>query len=245
MRQIILAVAIAMAAVAFPYQNANAHDASILYSPYVHHEGEFGVESKNAYQIDAHDDEDAWGGELALGYGVTSWWHTEAGVEFSGHEDEGTDFTALIWENVFQLAPKNAWPVDVGLKFDYAHSIDGGANEIGGKLLLAKDVGQFTNVANIGLAREIGEDSEDENEYNFAYGLSYNVNESFAIGGEWHSDFGTFENDSDDFDEQSHRIGPVAYGEVSEGVLFETGILFGVSDEAPDAEIKAVLEYEF
>ena len=53
------------------------------------------------------------------------------------------------------------------------------------------------------------------------------------------------ENDSDDFDEQSHRIGPVAYGEIGHGVHYQTGVLFGVSDEAPDAELKAVLEYEF
>jgi long-subunit fatty acid transport protein len=243
-RQTILPAAIAMAAVAFPYQNANAHGNSVIYNPYVH-EGEAALETKGSYLVNEHDNEDAWAGEVTGGYGVTSWWHTEAGFTFEGHEDEDTDVNAFVFENKFQLAPAGAWPVDVGVKIDYAKSLVGGADELGGLLLLSKNVGQFTNTSNIGIAREIGEDSGDDAEYSFAYGLSYNVNDTFAIGGEWHSDFGTLENDSDDFDEQSHRIGPVAYGEITEGVLFETGVLFGVSDEAPDAELKAVLEYEF
>lgn len=240
----ILPVAIGLASIAFS-QPANAHGTSVIYSPHLHGAGEVALETKGAYQIDAHDDEDAWGGEVVVGYGVTSWWHSELGFEFSGHQDEDTDVSALVFENIFQLTPHGTWPVDVGIKIDYAKSLLGEADEIGAKLLLEKEIGQFTNISNIGIAREIGEDSGDDNEYNFAYGLSYNVNETFAIGGEWHSDFGTLENDSDDFDEQSHRVGPVAYGEIGHGVHYETGVLFGVSDEAPDAEIKAVLEYEF
>ena len=240
----ILPVAIGLAAVAHLHP-AHAHGVSVLFNPYVH-EGEAAAEFKGAYNIDADDtSEDEWAGEMTAGYGVTSWWHTEVGAEFVGHEDDDTEFNALVWENKFQLAPKDAWPVDVGIKTEYAKSIVGGPDAIIGKVLLAKDVGQFTNVSNIGIAREIGEDSGDDNEYSFGYGLSYNIDDALAIGGEWHSDFGTLEDDSDAFDEQSHRIGPVVYGEIAEGVLFETGVLIGVSEAAPAAELKLALEYEF
>ena len=211
----------------------------------MYHEGEAALEAKGSYLFNEHDGADAWGGEVVAGYGVTSFWHAEFGLEFEGHEDEDTDLTALLFENKFQLAPQGEWPVDVGMKIDYARSLTGGPDEIGAKLLLAKDIGHFTNLSNIAISREIGEDSSDDNEYGFSYGLSYNVNDHFAIGGEWHSDFGSLERDSDDFNEQSHRFGPVAYGELAEGVHYETGLLAGVSDSAPDAELKAVVEYEF
>ena len=63
----------------------------------------------------------------------------------------------------------------------------------------------------------------------------------FEPGIEIYSEFGDFDND---FDEQGHSIGPVAYGKLFDNIGYDTGVLFGVSDAAPDVELKAVLEYE-
>lgn len=184
----------------------------------------------------------AWGGELAVHYGVTSFWQTELAAEFEGSDHEDTEVAALAWKNIFQLAPKGTLFIDPGVMVEYAKSVTGGPDEVIGKLLVAKDLGQFSHLANIGIAREVGDESSNDNEYGFGYGVSYNLNEHLRLGGEWHSDFGDFQGD---YDDQSHRAGPVAYGEITHGVHYEAGVLVGVSDSAPDAEFKAAFEYEF
>lgn len=226
----------------FYTSSAFAHGVSTIYSPYVH-EGEAAVELKSSYKINEDDsNQDGFVAESTVGYGVTSFWQTEVGAEFEYEEGEEGDFSALVWENKFQLAPEGTLLVDPGLKIEYARSLNGGPDEITGRLLLAKQIGKFNNLSNINVGREFGEDSSDETEYGFSYGLSYNHSETFAYGLEWHSDFGNFEGD---YNDQEHRLGPAVYGNLAENIPFEAGVLFGVSDHAPEAELKAVVEYEF
>lgn len=220
---------------------AQAHGTKTLFYPYVE-EGALEAEAKSIYVVDDEARKDSWGSELSMAYGVTSFWEAELGVTT---EDEGrgedSEFTAIIFENKFQLTEPGALFIDPGVKIEYARSLTGGADEIGAKLLLAKKIDKISAVANFGIAKEIGENSSDDEEYGFGYGMSYEVQDNLALGLEWHSDFGNFDND---FDEQEHQFGPVAYGEAF-GVEYEAGVLVGVSRDAPDATLKFALGYEF
>lgn len=221
---------------------ANAHGVSTIYSPYVH-AGEAAVEVKGSYKINEEDsNEDSFASEMTVGYGLTHFWQMEAGAELESNDEDDTRFTALVWENKFQLAPEGALFLDPGIKIEYAKSVTGEADQILARLLLARHMGKFSNLSNINFGRELGESSSDDWEYGFSYGLSYNHSETFSYGLEWHSDFGDFEGD---YSEQGHRAGPAVYGQLAEGMPFEAGVLFGVSEHAPDAELKAVVEYEF
>jgi hypothetical protein len=150
--------------------------------------------------------------------------------------------SAVVWENKFQLGERGAFWADPGVKVEYEHNLQGGPDEIQAKFLLAKAMGKFSNLANVSISREVGEDSEDEFGYGFSYGLSYEHSEDFAYGLEWYSDFGNFE---DDFDDQGHQVGPVVYGDAAGLFEYEAGALIGVSDGAPDALFKLALEKEF
>ena len=206
-------------------------------------EGEAGVEVKSSYKINEENGaEDSFAAEMTAGYGLTHFWQMEVGTELEHNDENNTRFTALVWENKFQLAPEEALFIDPGVKIEYAKSLTGQADEVLTRLLLAKQLGKFTNLSNINFGREVGEDSSDDWEYGFSYGLSYNHSETFSYGLEWHSDFGDFEGD---YSEQEHRVGPAVYGQLAENIPFEAGMLFGVSKHAPDAELKAVVEYEF
>lgn len=220
---------------------STAHATKTITSPYVH-KGEKGVEWKGGYAFEDGED-DVWEMEMSASYGVTDYWETEIGVA-GGDEggDEDADFHALIWENKFQLAQPGALWLDPGLKVEYERNLQSGPDEIQAKLLLAKQIGRFSNLANISVSREVGEDSDDEFGYGLSYGLSYEHSEDFAYGLEWYSDFGNFE---DDFDDQSHQVGPVIYGTAFNGIEYEAGILAGISDAAPDAMIKATIGYGF
>lgn len=235
----VIGLPIVLALVMFPVA---AFAAPTITSPYVS-EGEAAVEFKGGYEFGDDDaDDDSWETEASVSYGVTSFWETKLAIEAEGAEDEDTEFSKLAFENKFQLAPKGALFIDPGLKIEYARNLEGGPDEIEAKLLLSKPVGDFSNMANFGIAREVGEDSEDDFSYSLSYGLAYAWTEDFQLGVEWYSDFGDFDND---FDEQGHQFGPVAYGDIVEGLEYEAGLLFGVSDAAPDFALKAVLEYEF
>jgi len=240
LKKTILGTLILLAALMLAAPTASA--TKTVTSPYVH-EGEAAVEWKGGYDID--DGNNEWGMEASVAYGVTSWWETELAVEMADEHDDDFEAEALVFENKFQLAPKGALWVDPGLKVEYGRNLTGGHDELQAKLLLAKQIGQFSNTTNIAVGREIGEDSDDDLEYGFSYALAYDHSETFAYGLEWYSGFGTFKDDSDDFDEQSHQLGPVVYGQFAENIGYEAGVLVGLSEKAPDATIKAVVEYEF
>ncbi len=212
-------------------------------APYVE-KGEAYAEWKGGILADDDDDVDGtWVQETNFGYGVTDFWNVEIGgaFEHDGADGGNTEFTTLVIDNRFELTQPGEYFVDFGFSVAYGATKDG-PDELEAKLLFAKKMGQFTNLANIIVGREIGDDSSDDTGFGFAWGTSYEINESLAIGGEWYSDFGDF---SDDFDEQQHQVGPVVYGSIGEHVGYELGVLAGVSDAAPDAEFKGVLNYSF
>lgn len=218
-----------------------AHAAPTVTSPYVS-KGETAMELKGEYNIDDNEN-DSWGTEISIGHGVTSFWEAEIGVELEdAGDEEDTEFTAFAIENKFQLAPKDMFFVDPGLKLEYKRSLNSESDEVEAQLLLAKTIGKFTNKSEFGIAHEFGDNSDDVTTYNAAYGLYYDYTEGYEFGAEWHSDFG---DTTDSFDDQNHKFGPVAIIELGEKVEFETGALFGVSDGASDVTLKAILEYEF
>lgn len=218
-----------------------AHAAPTISSPYVS-EGETTLKLKSEYKVD-DDSHDEWGLEFEAAYGLTSFWLTEVGIELEdGGHGEDAEWTGLAFENKFQLAPKGALFVDPGVKLEYKRSLNGGADEVEAQLLLAKSIGSFSNKVELGIAHEFGDDSDDETTYNLAYGLYHDITEGIELGGEWYSDFG---DTTDNFDDQDHKVGPVAIFGLGESAELETGALFGVSDGASDVTLKAVLEYEF
>lgn len=128
------------------------------------------------------------------------------------------------------------------MKLEYGHSTNGGVDEVGAELLLAKSHGAFSHVANLELGTEVDDDSSDRAEYGLSWKTKYQYTELFSPGIEYYGSYGDSTVDSDD---QSHLLGPVAYGDLIEGVEYEAGVLAGLSDGSPDATLKLNLEYEF
>jgi hypothetical protein len=225
-----------------------AHATKKIYKPYVD-KGELEFELKGSHYIDEYGEIN--GGQKAkfgIGYGVTEYWMTELEFEREKEGESGADFNseALEWENTLMLTQPGEYWMDVGLYGAYEYALDDDAPDVlEGKLLLAKDIGPFTTLANVTLEHEIGENSEQGLEGGFALGAHYRYSPYFKPGVEWHSELGELEDMGRFEDDQKHQFGPVAYGKVGGLPLaYDIGYLFGVSDKAPDGEIKAILEYE-
>lgn len=219
---------------------APAHATKTVTSPYVT-KGKATVEWRGGYE-DGNDRDHAFRTRNQFSYGFTDFYELKASADTRHNEGDDTDFTDVDFENKFQLTPKGSYFVDMGLRLDYARSLNGGADEIGTKLLFGKKTGEFSHLLNLEAGREIGEDSSDDWGYGLAYGVSLPLNDTLAVGAEWYSDFGDFD---EDYSDQDHRVGPVLYGSAFDTVKYQIGVLAGVSDAAPDATVKATVNYSF
>lgn len=218
---------------------APAHATKTVTSPYVT-KGKAAVEWRGGYEMD-DDEKEVFKTRNQFSYGFTDFYDLKVSVDTS-HDDEDDEFSDVDFENKFQILPKGEYYIDLGLRLDYTHALNGGNDGIGTKILLAKQTGELSHTLNLEAGRDIGDVADDEWGYGMAYGASYPLTETLALGGEWYSDFGDFE---DDYSEQDHRVGPVLYGTVLGAIKYQAGVLAGVSKSAPDATIKATANYSF
>lgn len=228
------------------FSASNAEASKKVYSPYVDL-GEIEFEIRSGYKVDADEEvSDTEKHKFAVGYGVTDRWFTEiyAIVEKDGAKGSEYDLSDVEWENRFQLTEQGQYFVDVGLYAAYEVGLHGGShNKVETQLLLAKDMGNVTNYANIELNRQVGENSNDKTNLELKWSSRYRLNKMFTPGFEVYSELGAF-GDATGFEEQEHQIGPALYGKLPHGIAYEAGYLFGASQAAPDGEAKVILEYE-
>ena len=237
------AVVVVMGA-AFVLLPRDAHATQKVTSPYVER-GELELEYRGGYDIDDDSDVDgAWKQKVGVGYGVNDFWFTEVAAEIkqAGTSSANTDIAEIEWENKFQFTNAGEYWLDAGLKTELIYNTSGGADKAKAILLLAKDTGQFSHIANFGVDQEFGEDSSNDATYNTSVSSRYRYSKVFEPGIEMHSKFGTL-NDGASFNEQDHRVGPVVYGKIGK-IKYDIGYLFGATSAAPDGSVKAIIEYE-
>lgn len=239
-------LALAAAAITIIGAAADAHATKKVYSPYVE-KGELELEWRGNYINDDDDAEDgAQKEKLAVGYGLTDFWFTElyAVFEKEGASGADFDFTDVEWANRFALTEPGEYWLDVGLYTAYEASLRGGSADTAEvKLLLAKQIGKFSNYANLIVEKKVGENASGGAEAGLAWSTRYHYQPYFEPGFEYHAGFGEL-NESEDYRDQKHQLGPVIYGDLPQGFKYDVGYLFGVSDAAPDGELKWILEYE-
>ena len=203
------------------------------------------IEWQGSADSDHRDDVGgSWTQELNAGYGLTDWMNLEVGgaLAHDGAKGGNTNYEATNVEARFEFAEPGVLPIDLGATVGYGLTQGDGPDGFEVKLIGQKVFGPFFNRANVIFDRAIGDNSAGKTTYGFSDALGYAFSDEFQAGLEWYSDFGTF---NGNFDEQSHQLGPVIYGEIGEALSYELGILGGISDAAPDAEVKAVVGYGF
>lgn len=222
---------------------AHADDYKV-YSPRIE-QGEKALEANLNMDFDHRDEKNHYVSQVIGGeYAPTPYWKTELSGEIEKDPHDSNKLTNLKWENV--ISPWKAgenW-VDTGLYVELekgAHNDD--PNNFETKLLLEKDTGKWTNTANLKLQHEFGPNHEEGWGSGMAVATRYRYDKTFEPGIEYYGDFGNFKDDLS-FNEQNHQIGPVVQGKIGP-VRYDTGVLAGISKEAPDATAKLNLEYEF
>ena len=242
-------VAIIIGAACLAALPQEAYATKKVYSPIVE-AGELEIEFRGQYDVDERSGKDnGQKYKYALGYGVNKYWFTEIYGESErmkndNDEDLNFKFTAISWENRFQLTEQGQFPVDVGAYFEYEASFENKhPDNIEAKLLLEKSLTKFTHTLNLTLEQQVGRHPGEDLAGGLAWSSKYRLKQWFQPGFEWHSKFGEI-GQTVSFQDQQHQLGPVFYGKIGH-VKYDIGYLFGMSDAAPKGEIKWIVEYEF
>lgn len=216
-----------------------------IYSPIVEPH-ELALEYNGSRTFDNHAGKNnAQTHEFVMEYGVNTHWETELSAGYNkGATQSDPQISDVEWENRFQFFPQGEYWLDSGLlvAFDKAmHS--GNADTLEVKLLLQKDTGRFTSIANIGFDQSVGSHATGGPDNLFLWSTRYRESEQFQPGFEIQSDLGQG-GALRHFNQQQHYIGPALYGRLFGRIHYETAYLFGVSSAAANSAARLQIEYE-
>lgn len=176
---------------------------------------------------------DFWAHQTELEFGVTD----RYSLGLYGVFVEGVGYTAAKLENRYRFGHKGEWPVDLAgyLEFKKANG-DKNEDEIEGKLILSKDVGNLNLVANPILAYEREEEPSGEKEWE--------LEKALALGAAY--PLGKVTPGLELFlAKEKTQVIPGLYIDIIPNVRLNLGVAFGSGEEANDVEYKSILELEF
>ncbi len=240
--------AIAFAAAGLPAGDAGAHHK--VYSPIVEG-GELGLEWRGHHDFDDEDAKDHLQRQrYEVEYGVTDRWMVALFGEARKTSTRGYHYDATAVETIYQLFEQGERWLDAGLYFEYKvadRNSDPDKAEF--KLLLEKSFPRYQHTANLILEKEVGNNADDNTEFEYAWSSRYRLSPLLMPGVEFHGKLGEISNTKSPED-QTHQAGPVFYGKIPLSALgakikYEAGYLFGLTDASPDGTFKWLLEYEF
>ncbi|MDX1974153.1 MAG: hypothetical protein SFT92_00600 [Rickettsiales bacterium] len=217
-------------------------------SPYVD-ANLFEIESRNRFDSDRRASENGYRQHiLKLSYGINDWFGLELSGKLEHLPQQGHSFSGNEIEAVFQFTETGEYWLDTGMKVGYGAAYTPypyDANSVSVNWLLAKRTEHFLHLANIIIDHEVGTHANANPEAEFRWASRVRHNQWINPGIEYYAAFGEI-SDSGSFDEQKHLAGPALYGDLPyDGLSYETGWLFGLSDAAEDQMVKLYIKYEF
>jgi hypothetical protein len=214
-------------------------------SPYVN-EGIIKIDSKNRWDKDGDSTrDDARRHEMKATYGITRWWAVEVGGELGYTPGEDHSLNTVLVENLFQLTTRGAYWLDAGIKLGYERALTSGEpDELGARLLLAKNVGRTYYLTNLNFKQETGTHSNANPTGELRTLVRYNYEKHLNPGIEYYAAMNEL-TDMGSYDEQKHRIGPALAGKLADGLAYDAGVIFGISDASEDTVLRLNLKYEF
>jgi len=217
-----------------------------IYSPNVEYR-ELSIEYNGSRTFDTHSDKNnAQDHEVALEAGLTPRWEVEVSGGFAKDPDNALKLEDLEIENRFQFFESGENWLDSGMLVAYDFStISHLSDSVETKLLLQKDFGKITSIANIGFTQNVGKNSGHTGgpDYVLLLNTRYRYNEYFQPGIELQSDFGQGP-ELGKFNDQEHYIGPAVYGKLFGHFNYQAGYFFGVSDASAQSAARVLVEYE-
>lgn len=177
--------------------------------------------------------------KFSVGEGISHMWWTEAELEFQkAPQESDIDAMGLKWRNIVQVTEEEEF-MDVAVLLSYEIAWEEGVDDtIEWGILAQKQLGPFLHTANLIFWKQVDWDKSTDG--GFSWSTIYLNDHPVKPGFEYYIE----ELDRDFPDDQRHYIGPVVYGK-KERIFYETGLLFGITDNAADAFLKVDVGYMF
>lgn len=188
---------------------------------------------------------------LGFGYGATDYWFTELYLK---RELEGGEGLSLAeWENKFQLTETGKYAVDIGLITEIEAPLNSSNEPWEFKIgpLFQTEFGKLQLNGNVLFERKFGSKDADDShvtEMGYQWQAKYRLQPEFEFGLQGLGEMGEW-NNWNSANSQIHRIGPAVFGKVKLGqrqaLKYNTALLFGTSEAAPNHTFRMQVEYEF
>lgn len=173
---------------------------------------------------------------LGIGQSFTTNWFVEAYVIGQNNADD-SGIEAYELEAKWQLTEQGEYNADWGLLFEIEKETKQSIWEAATTLLIEREWDRLVGTANLALAFETGDNIDTELETSLAMQLRYRYSRALEPALEFY------------MSENTLGLGPVLMGEqrfeTRKKLHWELGIIAGLSDETPDATLRALAEFEF
>ncbi len=232
--------------IAFAPYHALASTTSSISSPVVT-EGETSFGARIGYSTadNASSDDERLRSRLHIDHGFTDFYATRLVIAQDDRKGDSFEHASLTLENRFHFLKKATHGFDFGLKANYSYK-DGDKKADDISLQFYERIPYKRWEIRLGqlFDHEIGEDSEPGITAQWRMQAIYPVTETFKAGIEGFHNFGNLRALSG-YNDQSHTIGPVFKGKLTENLGYETGYRVGISKSAPDHSLKFFVTQKF
>jgi hypothetical protein len=213
--------------------------------------GEFEIETVGSYGRSGNPDtnnEQSFVHELE--YGVNNWWRT--GLEFETGRDPGPNnhlkFNQMTWENWFVLGERGEYWMDSALFAEYGHvMLNNMPDEVTFGPIFRKEFLGTANTVNLFFSHDIGPRSSGHTDFIYAWETRVMTGWLLEPGFQAYGQPGPLGNFAS-LGQQDHRIGPQVFGAIHNlgpgTLLFNGGVLFGLTPAAARQTFRWQLEYE-
>ncbi|WP_204903038.1 hypothetical protein [Microbulbifer mangrovi] len=208
-----------------------------VYDPYVQP-----LEKELEWRTSAIPGKDkTWGGEqihhLGLGRSFSDRWFGEVYLIGARDSERDLKLEAIELEAKYQLTEQGEYAADWGLLFELEHEREENVWEAAATLISSREWGRWTGTANLAAIYEWGDDFKNEWESELRMQARYRWLPHFEPGVEFYAG-------------QDYRgIGPIIRGEKklpkASKLMWELGVIQGLTSDSPDQTFRLLLEYEF
>lgn len=153
--------------------------------------------------------------EISYGYGVTKSWFTELSLDYAREPGTGTKYDAIEWENRFEITNARRFPLDIGFLAEINRFKDRSEGyTLRAGPLLQKDIEPVQLNFNLLFERRYRAATSTPTELGYQWQAKYRWNPSLELGVQGFGEVGPWTNWLPR-SEQSHRVGPAIFGNVS------------------------------
>ncbi len=209
--------------------------------------GDTGMEYRSGYEWDGDNaaQDNRFTDRVDVFHNITTDTQLRMFVNRVNPGNDDSDFSSVFIEPAFQMfhADKDGFDGAILTGLTLADG-DDGAHQVRTVLTGTLPMDEWYMVHNSVIAHEFGAEKQSGVKYEARWRVMYKAQDNMHVGVEMFNNFGNLRT-ANGFDRMTHRAGAVVTGNFTDQIGYQSGVLAGLSDDAPDVAAKFWLSYQF